>query len=70
VAVRPEWTVGRALDHIRERGHESETLNVVYVVDPQWRGCPASAFGPSAAPIAGCMNVRFAAWMCHHRSTR
>jgi magnesium transporter len=37
VAVRPEWTVGRALEHIRQRGHESETLNVVYVVDPQWR---------------------------------
>jgi magnesium transporter len=42
VAVRPEWTVGRALEHIRERGHESETLSVVYVIDPQWRLIDAS----------------------------
>jgi len=37
VAVRPDWTIARALDHIRARGHESETLNVVYVVDGRWR---------------------------------
>lgn len=37
VAVRPEWTVQQALDHIRHFGKDSETLNVVYVVDGQWR---------------------------------
>lgn len=33
VAVRPEWTVGQSLEHIRRYGKDSETLNVVYVVD-------------------------------------
>ena len=33
IAVREEWTVQQVLDHIRERGHNSETLNVIYVVD-------------------------------------
>ena len=33
VAVRSDWTVERALAHVRERGSDSETLNVIYVVD-------------------------------------
>lgn len=33
VQVRAQWTVARALDHIRATGKDSETLNVVYVVD-------------------------------------
>jgi len=33
VAVRAEWTVGQALQHIRKNGHESETLHVIYVTD-------------------------------------
>lgn len=37
VAVRPEWTVRQALDHIRRFGKDSETLNVIYVVDAGWR---------------------------------
>lgn len=37
VAVRPEWTVAQSLEHIRRFGKDSETLNVVYVVDGQWR---------------------------------
>lgn len=37
VAVRPEWTVARALEHIRKRGHESETINVIYIVDRGWK---------------------------------
>lgn len=37
VAVRPEWTVQRTLDHIRRFGKDSETLNVLYVVDEKWR---------------------------------
>lgn len=35
VAVRKEWTVRRVLDHVRTHGKDSETLNVVYVVDNQ-----------------------------------
>lgn len=33
VRLRPEWTVEHALDHIRRHGRDSETLNVVYVID-------------------------------------
>ncbi len=37
VALRPEWTIERAFSHIRQFGRDSETLNVVYVVDNQWK---------------------------------
>lgn len=37
VALRPEWTVEQALAHIRAKGKDSETINVVYVVDHDWR---------------------------------
>jgi magnesium transporter len=33
VAVRSAWTVQHALNHIRHFGKDSETLNVIYVVD-------------------------------------
>ena len=33
IAVREDWAVQQVLDYIRERGHNSETLNVLYVVD-------------------------------------
>lgn len=35
VRVKPEWTVARALEHIRRTGRDAETINVVYVVDDQ-----------------------------------
>ena len=37
VAVKPYFTVAHALDHIRKFGRDSETLNVIYVVDNHWR---------------------------------
>jgi magnesium transporter len=37
VAIREEWTVRQVLDYIRAHGQDSETLNVVYVVDDQGR---------------------------------
>lgn len=37
VAVRPEWTIQHALEHIRSRGRNSETINVIYVTDANWR---------------------------------
>jgi len=37
VAVRPGWTVGEALEHIRNKGRDSETINQIYVVDPSWK---------------------------------
>jgi len=37
VAIKPYFTVEQALNHIRAFGHDSETLNVIYVVNEQWR---------------------------------
>jgi magnesium transporter len=37
VALRPEWTVARALAHVRTHGRDSETINRVYVTDDRWR---------------------------------
>ena len=33
VAVHDDWTVNEVLDYVREHGRDSETLNVIYVVD-------------------------------------
>ena len=33
IQVREDWTVQEVLDHVRRYGRDSETLNVVYVVD-------------------------------------
>jgi len=33
IDVKPEWTMIDVLNHIREYGKDSETLNIVYVVD-------------------------------------
>jgi magnesium transporter len=37
VAIKPDFTVAEALEHIRQFGRDSETLNVVYVVDNRWK---------------------------------
>ncbi|MCD7938031.1 MAG: magnesium transporter [Tannerellaceae bacterium] len=37
VAVKPWFTVQQALEHIRTFGKDSETLNIIYVVDDQWK---------------------------------
>jgi magnesium transporter len=37
VVVRKEWTMRHVLDHVRTHGRDSETLNVIYVVDDQHR---------------------------------
>ena len=33
IAVKQDWTVQQTLDYIRENGKNSETLNVIYVID-------------------------------------
>ncbi len=33
VAVKPDWTITQTLEHIRKYGKDSETLNVIYVID-------------------------------------
>ncbi|HKC56840.1 MAG TPA: magnesium transporter, partial [Vicinamibacterales bacterium] len=35
VRVHEHWTISQVLDHIRVHGQDSETLNVIYVVDDQ-----------------------------------
>jgi len=35
VAVREQWTVREVLDYVRTHGQDSETLNVIYVIDEQ-----------------------------------
>jgi magnesium transporter len=35
VAAREQWTVREVLDYVRTHGQDSETLNVIYVVDSQ-----------------------------------
>jgi magnesium transporter len=37
VRIRREWTVGRAIEHIRKYGQDAETVNWVYVVDREQR---------------------------------
>jgi magnesium transporter len=37
IAIRDEWTVHQVLDHVRQFGQDSETLNVLYVVDDKGR---------------------------------
>lgn len=37
VAVNPEHTIEEAFAHIRVYGKDSETLNVVYIVDKEWK---------------------------------
>jgi magnesium transporter len=37
VAVRPDWTVARALEHVRATARTSETVDVIYVIDERWQ---------------------------------
>ena len=37
VAIRPYFTIAQAIDHIRIFGRDSETLNVIYIVDDNWK---------------------------------
>lgn len=33
LAVENDWTIEKVLDHIQNYGHDSETINIIYVVD-------------------------------------
>lgn len=33
LSIKQEWTVARVLEHIRQHGQDSDTLNVLYVID-------------------------------------
>jgi magnesium transporter len=34
IAIRDDWTVQQVLDHVRAHGRDRETINILYVVDP------------------------------------
>ena len=35
IAIKKDWTVQQVFDYVREHGHDSETIEVIYVVDDQ-----------------------------------
>src|SRR5690606_39614349 len=37
IQVRPEWTVSRALEHIRKFGRDAETVHWIFVIDSKHR---------------------------------
>lgn len=37
VAVRPQWTIQEAIDHIRVKARNSETLHTIYITDKSWK---------------------------------
>jgi magnesium transporter len=37
VAVKVHFTIGQTIEHIRKFGHNSVTLNVIYIVDDNWK---------------------------------
>ena len=37
LAVRPDWNIKTALEHIKKRGKKSETINVIYITDEKWK---------------------------------
>lgn len=37
VAIRPEFSVEEAFAHVRKYGKDSETLNVIFIVDEDWK---------------------------------
>jgi magnesium transporter len=64
LAIKAPWTVRRALDHVRERGRDSETAAVVYVVDEDWvlidaLSLQALVFASEDAPVASIMDGIF-----------
>ena len=64
VAIRPEMTVGQVLEHIRARGKDSETLNVLYVVDHDGKlvddlRIREFLLRPLDTPVSGMMNDVF-----------
>ena len=66
VKIRPEWTVGQALEHIRKTGRDAETVNVVYVIDDQGRliddlRLRQLLFAEPAEPVESIMNRQFVA---------
>jgi magnesium transporter len=66
VRVRPDWTVAHTLEHIRQHGVDSETMNMVYVIDDQGKliddlRIQQILLASSKAAITDLMDSRFVA---------
>jgi magnesium transporter len=66
VSVREGWTIRRVLEHVREHGKDSETLNVIYVVDDAGRllddlRIRSILLAPWQAHVADIMDGKFVA---------
>lgn len=66
VSVREHWTVREVLDYVRQHGQDSETLNVIYVVDDQGLlvddvRIREFLLAPLASRVADLMDRRFVA---------
>jgi magnesium transporter len=64
VAVRPQWSIGQAVEHIRRKGKASETIGTVYVTDDGWRLLDALDLGrfilaDPAEPVESIMDHSF-----------
>jgi len=75
VRIRSNWTVARALDHIRRYGKDSETLSMVYVIDATGRlvddlRIRQILLAPPRARVRDLMDERFVALRAaDHRET-
>ena len=66
IVVRQDWTVQYVLDYIREHGHDSETLSMIYVVNDQGIliddiRIRAFLLAPLTQHVADLMDYRFVA---------
>jgi magnesium transporter len=65
VAVHAQWSIADALQHIRTHGHDSETINRIYVIDEDWRllddiELRRVILAPPTAKVADVMDHTFA----------
>src|SRR5499433_959326 len=66
VAVSEDWSIQQVLDYIREHGHDSETLSMIYVIDDQGVliddiRIRTLLLAPLTAKVADVMDYRFVA---------
>lgn len=70
IAVNPDWDIMQTLDHIRKFGKDSETLNVIYVVDSSGKllddiRIREVLLAPVDSKISDLMNENFVALNVH-----
>lgn len=66
VAVRPDWKIKKAIAHIKEKGRDAETINMIYVVDDYWKlidDIPIRRFllSPPEEAVSSLMDHKFVA---------